>query len=99
VETEPFHRPVYQNQYVRILDVSFPPGQTTLLHTHSHDYAAVHLSDTTLQIQLVGKDWAPGNPVHFGEVQMNLFAGKPLTHRVRNVGTAKFHVMVFEILQ
>jgi quercetin dioxygenase-like cupin family protein len=99
VETEPFHRPVYQNQYVRILDVAFQPTQTTLLHTHSHDYLAVHLSDTTIQIQPEGKDWAPATMTHFGAVQMNLFAGKPLTHRVRNVGSSKFHVMVFEILQ
>ena len=97
VDAEPFHHPVYENQYVRILDVRFQPGQTTLVHTHGHDYVAVHLSDATVQSQPEGKDWSPV-PVHFGEVQMNWLNGKPYTHRVRNTGTTPFHVMVFELL-
>jgi hypothetical protein len=99
VEAEPFHHPVYQNQYVRILDVSFDPAQTTLLHTHGHDYLAVHLNDNTTKIQIEGKDWGPVVPTKAGTAQMNVFAGKTLTHRVRNLGIGQFHVMAFEILQ
>lgn len=99
VEAEPFHHPVYQNQYVRILDVSFEPGQTTLFHIHGHDYLAVHLNDNTTKIQIDGEEWGPVASTKSGTAQMNVFGGKPLTHKVRNLGTSKFHVMAFEILQ
>ena len=99
VETEPFHHPVYRNQYVRILDVGFDPGRTTLLHIHGHDYLAVHLNNNTTKIQIDGNDWGPVVSTKAGTAQMNVFAGKTLTHKVRNLGTAQFHVMAFEILQ
>jgi quercetin dioxygenase-like cupin family protein len=41
VEQEPHHRWIFENQYVRVLDVVLAPGESTLFHTHSHDSIAV----------------------------------------------------------
>src|SRR5215813_11105456 len=57
VEQEPHHKVVYQNQYVRMLDVQVGPGESTLFHTHSHDNIAVRLTDAQLQNQNYGKEW------------------------------------------
>ena len=40
VEQEPHHRVIFENQYVRVLDVVVKPGETTLFHKHSIDNLA-----------------------------------------------------------
>jgi quercetin dioxygenase-like cupin family protein len=51
VEQEPHHRWIFENQYVRVLDVVLAPGESTLFHTHSHDSIAVRLTDASVQEQ------------------------------------------------
>ena len=33
----PYHRPVFTNQYLTLLDVYIPPGRNTGYHIHSQD--------------------------------------------------------------
>jgi beta-alanine degradation protein BauB len=59
VEQEPHHRWIFENQYVRVLDVVLAPGESTLFHTHSHDSVAVRLTDASAQEQPFNKEWRP----------------------------------------
>jgi hypothetical protein len=94
---EPHHRVVFENQYVRILEVEIPPGDSTLFHTHSNDNLAVRLSAALSETQIQGEDWR-ASPVAMGSVSFTEGSKKPYTHRVKNVGTVVYHVIDVEFL-
>jgi quercetin dioxygenase-like cupin family protein len=97
VEQEPHHHVVFENQYVRVLDVVVKPGGTTLFHKHSLDNVAVQLSDATIRRQFPGEDWviSPGKD---GSVSFIAGIKTPYVHRIANIGSTVFHVMDIEIL-
>jgi quercetin dioxygenase-like cupin family protein len=97
VEREPHHHVVFENQYLRLLDVVVPPGEMTLFHTHSLDNVAVLLADTTLKNQNPGEDWTE-RPITHGSVGFRTGTKTPYTHRIMNTGAVVFHVMDVEIL-
>src|SRR5215471_18121236 len=55
VESEPKHKTVFQNDYVQAFRVTLQPGQSTLMHVHAHDDAAVRLSRSTTTQQTLGQ--------------------------------------------
>jgi hypothetical protein len=97
VEREPHHHVVFENQYLRLLDVVAPTGEMTLFHTHSLDNVAVLLANTTLKNQNPGEDWTE-RPITHGSVGFRAGTKTPYTHRIMNTGAAVFHVMDVEIL-
>ncbi|MGZ4896751.1 MAG: hypothetical protein ACXVJ0_09805, partial [Candidatus Angelobacter sp.] len=46
ITSEPSHHLVFQNEYVRVFDVTVAPKATTLVHKHNHDYLFVTLGDS-----------------------------------------------------
>ena len=97
VEMEPHHHVVLWNQYVRVLDVLFPPGDPALFHTHSNDNVSVELTGDTTKSQPMGGKWsAPGDVVP-GRVGFHKAAGQPYTHRVGSAGEKPYHVIDVEI--
>ena len=36
VDQEPFHKVVLINDYIEVMHVKIPPGQISMLHSHSH---------------------------------------------------------------
>ena len=97
VEQEPHHHVIFENQYVRVLDVVVRPGETTLFHRHSLDNVAVLLSDATMRNQAAGKDWAD-SPAKEGTVHFAAGTQKPYAHRIANKGSTVFHVLDVQIL-
>jgi hypothetical protein len=97
VEREPHHHVVFENQYLRLLDVVVPAGEMTLYHTHSLDNVAVLLADTTLKNQNPREDWTE-RPITHGSVGFRAGTKAPYTHRIMNTGSVVFHVMDVEIL-
>jgi quercetin dioxygenase-like cupin family protein len=97
VEQEPHHHVIFENQYVRVLDVIVKPGETTLFHKHSLDNVAVHLSDATIKHQSPGQDWIEA-PVKEGAVGFAAGTKQPYTHRITNAGATLFHVLDIEVL-
>jgi len=95
VANEPRHHLKFENEYVRVFDVVVPPGDTTLFHVHSSDYAFVSIGDATLKAEVMG-----GQPsdliVKNGEAR---FTKGPITHRVSNVAGAPFRNITIEILK
>ncbi len=99
VGQEPLHRLVLKNDYVEVLHVTIPPGQSTRLHTHSHDGVAVRLTESTVSADVPGKEEAEPQRVRPGDVSAQEYARQPLTHRVNNVGTTTFEVIDLEFLK
>jgi quercetin dioxygenase-like cupin family protein len=99
VEDEPHHHLVYENQYLRMLEVRLAPRETTEFHTHSHDNLAVRLSEAMFTRQDQGQGWVPIAKVVPGEVSLTKGAESPYTHRVRNAGPTPFRVIDVELLQ
>jgi quercetin dioxygenase-like cupin family protein len=98
VEREPHHRWIFENQYVRVLDVVLAPGQSTLFHTHSHDSIAVRLTDSTVREQPFGKEWRAPSKLLPGQSRYMQGTQEPYTHRIENIGKTLFHVIDIELL-
>jgi hypothetical protein len=97
VEQEPHHRVVFENQYVRVLDVVVGPGETTLFHRHSIDNVPIILTDADNKTQFADKDWAP-TPAKAKSVGFIPGEAKPYVHRISNQGKTAYHVIDVEIL-
>src|SRR5436190_14865203 len=92
---EPRHHPKFENEFVRVWDVTVPAGEATLWHAHRNDNVVVSFGDATLRIETLGRDPNQG-PWKFGEVR---FAKSTYIHRAMNVGTTPFHNFTIELLK
>jgi quercetin dioxygenase-like cupin family protein len=99
VENEPHHVTVLKNDYLQVFHVTLEPGETSLLHTHAHDDAAVRLSTATVASEGPGEPMGQGEPVRPGQVSARTCEPTPVTHRVHNIGTTRFVVMDVQILK
>lgn len=92
---EPRHHPKFENEFVRIFDVTVPAGDTTLWHAHRNDNVVVSFSDVNLRIETLGSDPVEG-PWKFGEVR---FTRATYIHRAMNIGPTAFHNFTIELLK
>ena len=98
VSQEPFHPIVFENKYVRILDVLLPPGDTTQFHIHSTPSLFVYFTNSNIASQTKGKDWIKSRSVA-GNTRFTAYTpDTPLIHRVTNLDSLTFHVNDIEIL-
>jgi len=97
VDKEPHHHFVFQNQYVRVLDVLFPVGEVSLFHTHSNDNVGIPISGDKTQSQPAGGEWSDVQDVKPGAAGFRKARGQAYTHRVRSAGKLPFHVIDVEI--
>ncbi|HLG39804.1 MAG TPA: hypothetical protein VI461_09055 [Chitinophagaceae bacterium] len=96
VRNEERHHLVFENKYLRILDVFIGPRDTTKYHRHNTPSVFIQLSTTKVVAQLLG-----GQPV----ASTNFFTQsatfdsliKERIHRVWNADTNWMHVMDVEI--
>jgi hypothetical protein len=95
VRDEPRHHNVFENEFIRILDVHLGPGDTTLYHLHNTPSVFIRFTNTIVGSQLIGKQSQKGANIT-GEVSYdNLNTSR--THRVWNEDTSWFHVMDIEL--
>ena len=99
VEQEPHHHVLFRNQYVCVLDVQIPPGESLLFHKHSYDNLSVRISGGLIQNQMEGSEWPAATEVKPGAVVFAEASKKPYTHRVKNLGKSVYHVIDVELLQ
>jgi hypothetical protein len=97
VVQEPHHRVIFQNDYVRLIDVWIKPGDTTLYHIHQQPSAVVYLSKTFTGSQPLGGVASSGQN-YPGNTFYAPYDIKPITHRVWNQDTVVFHVLDIELL-
>jgi quercetin dioxygenase-like cupin family protein len=95
IKGEAHHHPKFENEFVRIWDVTVPGGEATLWHIHRNDNVVITLAGANLRLEN-----ASGSPVEaqwkFGEVR---FAKATYTHRAINIGTTPFHNLTIELLK
>ena len=100
LEREPRHRVVLDAGTFRILDVRIPPGDTTLFHIHRLPQLLIPVLVSPTDVQLADSAWAGTLPSadpgwHPGDVVIDSsFVQAPLTHRVTNVGTQLFRLIL-----
>ncbi|HEX9511108.1 MAG TPA: hypothetical protein VF939_11550 [Puia sp.] len=95
VSEEPRHHKVFENAWVRVLDVHIPPGDTSLIHKHSTPSVFMILSNTKTGSQvIVEPEKASFND---GHIWFEGFYTKPRIHRVWNSDTTEFHVIDMEL--
>jgi hypothetical protein len=95
ISGEPHHHPKFENEFVRIYDVTVPAGDATLWHAHREDNVVVALGDASLRIETAGA--APAEGIwKFGEVR---FGKATYIHRAINIGTSPFHNVTVELLK
>jgi len=97
VSEEPRHVPVLVNNYIRLLDVWLPPGDTTWFHMHSTPSVFLHFTTTAIASEAEGEDWVSEQSVP-GKAWYRSFTPDTLIHRVANVDSTPFHVNDIEIL-
>ena len=95
ISGEPRHHPKFENEFVRLWDVTVPAGDATLWHAHRSDNVVVSFGDVRLRIETLGRDPVEG-PWKFGEVR---FSKATYIHRAMNVGTTSFHNFTIELLK
>jgi len=96
---EPYHRTVFQNAYVRMIDVRMDQGVRNKFHVHAVPTVIVYLTKVTNQSEVWG---TPGtSPRHTipGDSRYANYDEKPLTHRVTNEGPGEFRVWDIELLR
>jgi len=95
IKSEPHHHPKFENEFVRVWDVTVPAGDVTLWHVHANDNVVVTLGEARLRIETAGA--APAESQwKFGDVR---FGKATYVHRAMNVGNTPFHNMTIEILK
>jgi quercetin dioxygenase-like cupin family protein len=94
ISGEPRHHPKFENEFVRVLDVTVPAGDATLWHVHRNDNVVVTLGGASLRLEKVG---APTAEVQWKLGDVN-FGKATYTHRAINIGTTPFHNLTIELL-
>jgi quercetin dioxygenase-like cupin family protein len=99
VYEEPRHHLVFQNQFVRLLDVHIPAQQATNYHIHANPLVGVTIHDAPSWQQLLGQErQAKESPDPDGEPFDNWDRQRPYTHRVGNFGQNEIHYFASEWL-
>ena len=93
VVVDPAHHKIeFENDQLRVLHVVFPPGESSVMHTHPC-LIVIGVADGELTFRLPDGSTRIG-PIHSGEV---LVLKQPVTHNpVNNAGTTH-DVMVVEL--
>jgi hypothetical protein len=95
---EPRHRNVFENEYLRVLDVQITPGDTTQFHKHETPSVFITLHQVRTSSQVLLESRGTGVPSLERGITFEGFYNKPRIHRVWNADTSTFHVMDIEIL-
>jgi quercetin dioxygenase-like cupin family protein len=95
ITSEPSHHLVFQNEYVRVFNVTVAPRATTLVHKHNYDYLFVTLGDSDVVSVRPGE-----KPVALklkdGEVRFTL---GNFAHAAINQSERPFHNITIELLK
>jgi beta-alanine degradation protein BauB len=85
------HKLVFENQFVRVLEVRVPPGKAEPWHEHPRR-VVVYLSDFHTRVTEKG-----GKPQDTLRKKGLVRWSEPTVHQVENVGTTEGHVINVEL--
>jgi hypothetical protein len=95
---EPLHKNVFENEYVRVLELHIAPGDTTLLHKHEKPVVSISLHPVRTGVQTILDDRGPKVSSRDRGITFDGFYQSPRIHRVWNRDTSMFHWMDVEVL-
>lgn len=96
VKDEPRHHNIFENNYVRILDVHIKPGDTTLYHIHATPSVFIFFTKTKVGSNIINQPVSSSiNTI--GNISYDSLK-TPRVHRVWNEDSSWFHVMDVEIV-
>jgi len=95
IKSEAHHHAKFENEFVRIWDVTVPAGEATLWHIHRNDNVVITLAGANLRLENVSGPPAE-SPWKFGEIR---FARATYTHRAINTGATPFRNLTIELLK
>ncbi len=95
ITSEPSHHLVFQNEYVRVFDVTVAPKASTLVHRHNHDYLFVTLGDSDVVNARVGEKPVP---LHLKDGEVRYTPGN-FAHTAINESDHPFHNITIELLK
>jgi hypothetical protein len=98
VSKEPLHTKVFENEYVRVLDVQIAPGDTTLFHKHETPSVFISLHPVKTGSQVIVEEGVATALSLDRTITFEGFYKSPRIHRVWNADTSVFHVMDIEVL-
>lgn len=98
VSKEPLHKNVFENEYLRVLDVRISPGDTTLFHKHETPSVFISLHPVKTGSQVIIEDGDATVLSLDRRITFEGFYKSPRIHRVWNADTSEFHVMDVEVL-
>jgi quercetin dioxygenase-like cupin family protein len=96
VRDEPRHHNVFENSYVRLLDVFLPPHDTTQFHVHNTPSVFTTFTKTATGSQLISGQ--PSGDFSVAGKSWYDSLSTPRIHRVWNEDTTWFHVMDIELI-
>ncbi|MEO8763995.1 MAG: hypothetical protein ABI416_06900, partial [Ginsengibacter sp.] len=97
VRNEPRHHNVFENEYVRLLDVWLAPGDTTQFHIHATPSVFNMFTQTTTVSQLIDEQPSKSSTSVAGSTFYDSLV-TPRIHRVWNKDTSWYHVMDIELV-
>ena len=98
VSKEPLHKKVFENEYLRVLDVHIAPGDTTQFHKHETPSVFISLHPVRTGSQVIIEDGSATVLSLDRKITFEGFYKSPRIHRVWNADTSVFHVMDIEVL-
>lgn len=98
VSKEPRHHNVFENAYVRVLDVHVPPGDTTQFHKHATPSVFIVLRPVKTGSHVIMEETHATALAKDAAISFEGFYTKSRIHRVWNEDTAEFNVMDIELL-
>jgi quercetin dioxygenase-like cupin family protein len=98
VSKEPLHKNVFENEYLRVLDVRISPGDTTQFHKHETPSVFISLHPVRTGSQVIVEDGSATVLSLDRRITFEGFYKSPRIHRVWNEDTSVFHVMDVEVL-
>lgn len=98
VSKEPLHKNVFENEYLRVLDVRISPGDTTLFHKHETPSVFISLHPVKTGSKVIIEDGSATVLSLDRRITFEGFYKSPRIHRVWNMDTSVFHVMDVEVL-
>lgn len=98
VSQEPKHHNVFENNYVRVLDVHLLPGDTSLFHKHETPSVFIVLNPVKTGSEVIIEDGTSTALLKDSAISFESFSKAPRIHRVWNADSTEFHVMDVEII-
>jgi hypothetical protein len=96
---DPTHKLAFENAQFRIFDVNVPPKQSSLEHRHELDVATISMTDgPDTRIQVSGQPWGAPAKRPLGDTRVTEYVGKPLSHKIENMGGNAYQLFAVENL-